>query len=32
VTWLLDRDGKLVTTDVAGQKLEHEVRRLLGLE
>lgn len=31
VTFLLDQNGMLVTTDVRGPKLEQEVRRLLGL-
>ena len=31
VTFLLDQNGMLVTTDVHGPKLEKEVRRLLGL-
>lgn len=29
--FLLDRDGKVVTTDARGKKLEPEVKRLLGL-
>ena len=29
VTFLLDRDGKLVTNDVVGSKLEQEVKRLI---
>lgn len=31
VFWLLDNEGLLVTTDVHSEKLEKEVRRLLGL-
>ncbi|MSU23080.1 MAG: TlpA family protein disulfide reductase [Opitutus sp.] len=30
-TFLLDRDGRLVTTDTRGEKLEQEIRRLLRL-
>lgn len=31
VTWLLDQQGMLVTTETHGAKLEHEVRQLFGL-
>lgn len=31
VTWLIDQNGNLVTTDVTGPRLESEIRRLLGI-